>query len=285
MNKMKVVTVLLMVLTLAACGNSGDSSTSSSTASKSTESLTSTSPTSESSTSSNASSDKSTPSSSESTPTSESSEEVSNTQQADAILKSLHESYPGVALPSAIFSENNDGTGVFLTAATTGASDQNHFRILYYAANQAITVNDPAVNSLVPIASFEKRTYASAAEAQQAVGQIEPSGVEVALGYRITGYSDAGAGNIHLGWREGNWSAFVHAVNIEGEDPLPLAKSAVAYLDTAFLPVPNTAGQISLEVTNGDYQRNSVTWQKDNVVFTVTHQEAMQALKMAVSVK
>lgn len=206
--------------------------------------------------------------------------QVSTEGQAQEVLKELSQAYPNDKLPTAIMTASE---APYLTAATTGAGDQNNFRILYYAEDGAVTVNDPQVNGFTPVASFEKKTYDSAAAAVQAVSPIEPSGVKVDLGYGITGYSDSGAGNTHLGWKEGNWRLTVHAASINGENPVDLAKQAVKYFESAALPAPEQVGQVSLEVSNGVYQQQKVVWQVGSVVYTVTHGENLQVLKMAVS--
>lgn len=205
----------------------------------------------------------------------------STSEQADKVLAEVASEYPNDTLPTSIMTASE---APYLTAATTGASDQSNFKVLYYAEDSPIAVNDSKVNSLSPIASYEKKTYASADEAIQAINAIEPSGSTVDLGYGITGYRDAGAGNVYIGWVEGNWRISVHASNIQGEDAEPLAKQAVEYFESAYLPAPEQAGQIRLEVSNGDYQHNSVTWQSGAAVYTVTHGEAMQAVKMAASI-
>ena len=75
----------------------------------------------------------------------------------------------------------------------------------------------------------------------------------------------------------------VQANNLEQEDPVPLAKQTVEYLEEAFLPVPYDAGQISLRVAKSDYQSNRVVWQNNQTVYTIMNNDSMSALKMAVS--
>lgn len=203
-------------------------------------------------------------------------------QQADTVLDSLKSAYPD-SLPTRILTADSPE---YVSAATTGTKDMDNYRILYYAEKEAIGVNDPQLDEKKPIAAFEKKTYATHGEAALAVNQIvDDGGKEVDLGHQITGHQQGAAGSSYISWREGNWMLAVQASNVEGEKPLPLAKDAVAYLEEASLPAPDQDGQINLVVTGSDYESNRVTWQEGRVVYTIQHQEAMAALKMAVSVQ
>ncbi|MGX7150942.1 hypothetical protein [Enterococcus ureasiticus] len=278
--------ILLAGLTLAACGGKGKTVESSTTA-KSTEKTSQTTTTTSKTTTKSSTSQSSTKPSSSETKTSESQSAVksdNNTpaKQADAVLNQLNKDFPNNQLPQAILTSQ---TAEYLTAATTSAADQGNFRILYYAEDHGITVNNLAVNDLQPIASFEKKSYGSNDEAAGAVNQIiDNGGRKIDLGYGITGYQQGAAGSSFLTWQEGNWSMVVRASNIGGEVAEPLAKESVAYLETAMLPAPQNVGQISLTASISDsYQNNSVVWQKGTTVYTIQHFDALQALKMTVS--
>lgn len=277
--------ILLASLSLAACGGK-DKTTESSTSTKKTE-KTSQTTTATSQTTTISSSQSATKSSSSETKTSESqstikSEKNTPAKQAEAVLNQLNKEFPNDQLPQAILTSQ---TPEYLTAATTSAADQGNFRLLYYAENRAIAVNDLAVNDLQPIASFEKKSYESTTAAASAVNQIiDNGGRQVDLGYGITGYQQGAAGSSFLSWQEGNWSMVVRASNVGGEKAEPLAKEAVAYLETAMLPAPQNVGQLSLTTTKSDsYQNNSVVWQRGTTVYTIQHFDALQALKMTVS--
>ncbi|MBO0473006.1 hypothetical protein IGL98_000842 [Enterococcus sp. DIV0840] len=278
--------ILLAGLTLAACGGKGKTVESSTTA-KSTEKTSQTTTTTSKTTTKSSTSQSSTKPSSSETKPSESQSAVksdNNTpaKQAEAVLNQLNKDFPNNQLPQAILTSQ---TAEYLTAATTSAADQGSFRILYYAEDHGIAVNDLAVNDLQPIASFEKKSYGSNDEAAGAVNQIiDNGGRQIDLGYGITGYQQGAAGSSFLSWQEGNWSMVVRASNIGGEVAEPLAKEAVAYLETAMLPAPQSVGQISLTASISDsYQNNSVVWQKGTTVYTIQHFDALQALKMTVS--
>lgn len=285
MKKIIIYSTLLLVgLSLSACNGKGKTATSSSST-KTTET------TSKKSASTNSSKTINTPSSetkASSTVTTETktnqsqSEKTPQKNQAETVLQQLTTSFPTDPLPQAILTSKTPG---YLSAATTKASDQANFRILYYAENQAISVNDIALNDLQPIALFEKQTYSSADEAANKVAQvIDTSGNPIDLGYGITGHQQGAAGSSYLSWQEGNWSLVVRASNIEGEVGEPLAKEVVAYLETAMLPAPQNVGQISLAAGISDfYQSNSVVWQQGATVYTIQHFDPLQAVKMAVS--
>ena len=52
---------------------------------------------------------------------------------------------------------------------------------------------------------------------------------------------------VFYNWQEGNWSIRVRASNIEGQDPVPLAKEIVAYLEKASLPAPESTEKLRLK--------------------------------------
>ena len=90
------------------------------------------------------------------------------------------------------------------------------------------------------------------------------------------------AGSSYLSWQEGNWSLTVRAVNQEEQDPVPVAKEVVAYLEEAMLPAPEV-GQITIDMGKNDHTATTVVWQQEKTLRTVQHQDARSALKMAVS--
>lgn len=208
---------------------------------------------------------------------------VSPRDHAIEVIENLASQYPNDTLPTYVLTPD---LPEYITAATTGTSDQDNFNIYYYAEDEAIAVNDEAVNELDPVASLEKTTYETEEEAVEAVNQVlDLQGEEMDLGYDITGYMEGAAGSSYLNWQEGNWSLVVRASNIEGEDPVPLAKEVVEYLEEVFLPAPSQVGQISLRVnSDGDISGNTVVWQEGNVVYRIQHEDAMHAVIMAGSI-
>lgn len=212
-----------------------------------------------------------------------SAEETTPAAQADLVLDILADVYPNDVLPNYILTAE---TPLYLSAATTGRMDQDNFNIFYYAEDEPIYVDNKALNDLDPIASFNKTTYDTEAEAIEAVNRIlDLQGQEVDLGYGLVGYMQGAAGSTYLNWQEGNWGLLVQANNHEGEDPVPLAKEVVEYLEEVFLSPPSDVGQISLQVSpSQDPNANVVIWNEGNVVYRVNHFDSMQAVRMAGSI-
>ncbi|UUX34946.1 hypothetical protein [Fundicoccus culcitae] len=208
---------------------------------------------------------------------------VSPKSHAQKIIDGLAAIYPSDVLPTYVLTENDP---LYVTAATTGSRNQDDFNILYYAEDKPIEINDLAVNNLTPIAAFQKSTYDTEQHAADAVQQVlDLQGQKVDLGYGITGYMQGAAGSSYLNWQEGNWSLVVQASNIDNEDPVPLAKEIVTYLEEIYLPAPTSVGQITLRVTpTGNYKDNTVIWQDGNIVYKVSHYDAMHAVIMAGSI-
>lgn len=198
--------------------------------------------------------------------------------QTMTALEELKAKYPNEKFPDP--STISGGKTIGMTASEA----QGTLKVTYYVVNEETPFNDSSLNSQTPVAQFQRHTFDSTETAQNEVGQIyDPNGQQVDLGHNITGYQTAGAGSSFLGWKEGNWSLLVRANNLEQEDPKPLAKQTVEYLEEAFLPVPQRAGQISLQVTPSDFQSNTVVWQNNQTVYTLMNADAMNSLKMAVS--
>lgn len=263
---------------LSACNTGQDSTKDSSTKATATATTKSSS---SSSTKETANSDKSsgTNSSDSSTAASSSSKtDSTHGNHAMSAMQELQANYPNEKFPDPVTISGGKNIGITATEA------EGVLTVNYYVVNEDTPFNDPALNGQTIVAQYKRQNYASNAEAQSAVGQnFDPNGRQVDLGHKITGYQTAGAGSSFIVWKEGNWSLGVQANNLEQEDPLPLAKQVVEYLEGAFLPVPHAAGQISLRVAAGDSQSNRVVWQDNQTVHTIMNGDSMSSLKMAVS--
>ncbi|MGL9728709.1 membrane lipoprotein lipid attachment site-containing protein [Enterococcus sp. DIV0756] len=195
-----------------------------------------------------------------------------------AAIDELKANYPNDSFPDPSTISGGKKIGI------SASEEQGLLKVNYYVVNEETPFNDQSLNTQTPIAQFHRRTFDSKETAQNEVGQTyDPNGQQVDLGHTITGYRSAGAGSSFIMWKEGNWSLAVQANNLEQEDPVPLAKQTVEYLEEAFLPVPQDVGQISLRVAKGDYQANRVVWQDNQTVYTIMNADSMSALKMAVS--
>ncbi len=281
----KSVFLLMSILLLSACGpqgNAADSSTNSSketaasvsastvvSASKSTDN-----PEKSSTTGSTAESSGKTTTASTNQSTTASTTEAA----APDAFNELQQRFPDTVMPSEI--PRKDGS--YLNIAST--SDSENLSILYYEMDHPLIMNHKELNQAQPAASFKKTTYQTAGRAKDAVNYIyDDGGQEVDLGHNIKGYVDGAAGSSYLSWKEGNWSLTVRASNVMGQDPVPTAKEVVEYLEKAFLPVPKSVGQITIDLAASGYEAVSVVWQKEQVVYTVTNRSALPALQMAVS--
>ncbi|MBG9981054.1 hypothetical protein [Facklamia lactis] len=210
-------------------------------------------------------------------------QETAPDAHAETVLEELKTLFPDEDFPTYLLM--ND-LPPYLAATTTTPSDQENFNVLFYAEDEAFSVNDQALNERTPIASYSRTTYGSEDEAIHAVNQmIDLQGEEVDLGYGITGYYQGAAGSTYLNWQEGNWGIVVKSNNIENEDPLPLAQAIVEHLEAVRLPAPSVAGQMTLKNTSGGASdENTIIWQEGNVVYEVTHFDPLQAVKMTGSI-
>lgn len=216
-------------------------------------------------------------------PVSVNAQTVSPEDQAQKILGQLVELYPETPLPNHILTAQSPE---FLSAATTGQEKDGKFKILYYATENPIDLDDTKVNNLQPLASFEKVTYPDKNQAQEAVNQvIDPNGQEIDLGYGIIGYQNGGAGSLFTYWQEGNWALGVRTPNMENAESIELPYQVVTYLEEHLLPAPRDKGQISLdEGAASDLGVNQIIWQEDNIVYSISHVDPMAAIIMATSI-
>lgn len=205
-----------------------------------------------------------------------SSEPAGNTPNAAAELAAMHSE---LRLPT-VTAPNQKALNI------ASALEVNQLSVLYYAMDQPLVMNHRQLNNETPFASYQITSYGSAAEAQAAVNYVvDQGGQAVDLGYNITGHMQGAAGSTYLNWQEGKWSLTVRGINSEKQDPVPVAKEMVAYLEEGFLPVPKSVGQVTVDLGISGYQKAQVVWQEDETVYRVTHQDPLSALKTAVSVK
>lgn len=227
-----------------------------------------------------------TSSTTQSSTTQESTTQESTTQQTTS-SEHTAQINPAQALQAAFPNEQTptDAVNHTQTMNIAVADEGSRFSVLYYDMAQPLVMNSKELNAQQPIAHFEKVQYASAEQAKAAVNQLngQDGAMGVDLGYGITGYQQGAAGSTYLSWSEGKWSLYVQASNSEGEDPVPTAKEVVAFLEKNYLPAPNIAGQVAIHLNATGYQANQLTWQDNTIVYTVSNNDAIAALKMAVS--
>lgn len=273
----KYLLLFSAVFVFAAC-NSGNSNSQDSTAESTVATKISSKTSTSSSTENSSSSTDSSTIANTNTQNSSTKTNSSHENHALSAMEELQANYPNDKFPDPTTISSGNPIGITVSEA------QQTLTINYYEVGEAVPLNDPSLNGQTPVAQFQRKIFNSSAAAQNEVGQTyDPNGQQVDLGYNITGYQSAGAGSSFLMWQEGNWSLAVQANNLEQENPVPLAKQTVEYLEQAFLPVPHDAGQISLRVATGDYQSNRVVWQDNQTMYTIMNADSMSSLKMAVS--
>lgn len=281
-----LVPILLLGLTLSACGNSKSAESSSS--SKASSSATSSVSSNNSSTSSSAATSSSNTSTTTSTSTRKENKAVTTAVSGSRISqlnKQLESSLGNIALPQDDGLTNGSNN---LNIRYTGSS--SNYQIFYSVGNTPTSFNNPTLTQQNAYAVLQKQSFGSKSDAASQINYLPASGNQglptVNLGSGITGYKDQGAGNIHLLWNEGHWSLSVHAINIENQDPTPLAKQTVTLLNQYFLPAPNKIGQISFDVNIEPGARDQViSWQDGSSVYTLSAHDPATAIKMVASIK
>lgn len=199
------------------------------------------------------------------------------TQKILNATEELYQQYPTQLFPTELSYKGN---------ALNAISEEKGQKItvFYVSGKKAYPLNDKKIRSKDAFAKYTIQTYGSKEEAAKEFEEdVVEDGLPVSLGYGITGYRQGAAGSIYLNWREGNWHLSVQTSNIEGEDPVPFAKDVVEFLEKNFLPVPESLGEISFNLATKTLDSNQLKLQKENVVYTIEHQEPLAILKMAVS--
>lgn len=166
------------------------------------------------------------------------------------------------------------------------AQSKQGYTVLYYDLPVKLALNAQALNQETPIATYLYQY--GFASSQETINVLQPftidkNGQKIDLGHQIIAYQQGATGSNFLEWQEGNWRIRVRSSNIEGKDPLPLAKKIVNYLEHATLPAPEKYGKIIVDMNDSSNQSAQIIWQEPNNVFTITHQDALAALEMAVS--
>lgn len=276
-----VIPVVLLGFTLAACGHSDSANKSTSTNSATSQSSTSQ----NTSTSSSSSTDAATTSGTQNQSKQLAVKKASTTSRIGQLNHQLQAALGDIALPQADgLQKGSQNLNVRYTGNTT------NYQIFYSVGNQPSAFNAAALSKQNPYATLKKETFSSNAQAAAQINHIDAQANKglptTDLGSGLTGYADRGAGNIHLLWNEGNWSLSVHAINIENQDPTPMAKKVVQLLNTYSLPAPNKYGQIQFDVNINPGARDQIIkWQEQNIVYTIEAHNPTTAIKFAASIK
>lgn len=126
-----------------------------------------------------------------------------------------------------------EGITVFPTAYTSERG--RGIKIDFYGTEEQVPYGDEHLANEefddAKIASITIDNYDSAEAASEQILQnnyVEIGGETVDLSYGITGYIDAGAGQIHTSWNEGRWDFSTQAQNDGSDDGLTLASTICA---------------------------------------------------------
>ena len=126
-----------------------------------------------------------------------------------------------------------EGITVFPTAYTSERG--RGIKIDFYGTEEQVPYRDERLANGefddAKIASITIDNYDSAEAAAEQISQNNYAaigGETVELGYGITGYMDAGAGQIHTSWNEGRWDFSTQAQNDGSDDGLTLASTICA---------------------------------------------------------
>lgn len=281
------IPIVLLGFTLAACGHSDSANKSTATNSSTSQSTTTTNSSTSQSTapSSSTSADAASTSSTQNQSKKIAIKQASTTSRIGQLNHQLQAALGDIALPQA---DGLDKGSSNLNVRYTG--DTNNYQIFYSVGNRPSAFNATTLSKQNPYATLKKETFSSNAQAAAQINHIDAQSNKglptTDLGSGLTGYSDMGAGNIHLLWNEGNWSLSVHAINIENQDPTPMAKKVVQLLNTYSLPAPNKYGQIQFDVNINPGARNQIIkWQDQNIVYTIEAHDPTTAIKFAASIK
>lgn len=148
--------------------------------------------------------------------------------------------------------------GKYLTA--TISQESNIREITFYSTAQPVPLNDKIINdnssTVEKIAVLRVKNYSTEQVADEQIGfedYASIGGEPVDLGHSITGFQDAGVGQLWTSWNEGRWALATHTYTDQPELGIELAKRSVEYLESYALPIPKEHGLIHLNAT-GDNQ-------------------------------
>lgn len=211
----------------------------------------------------NASSDIETSSQSESV-SEETSSQSSETAMSESSEASDYEAFIPTNIPLT--------EGVFPTAYTS-ETDMG-IQIDFYATTENVAYGDERLANGefddAKVASVTIDNYESNEAAAEQISQnnyAEIGGEEINMGYGITGYQDAGAGQISTGWNEGRWDFASQGPNDGKNQGLEIALGVVEYLENNLLPAPEDYGMGRFSVSNPE--SNQLACQKGNKVITI----------------
>lgn len=224
----------------------------------------------------------------------ESNEEQNTPEKKDdltqeEVLAAIKDQIPDTKLEKVLPGKLNISTEEHLTATTS--SELASYQVTFYATDEPVPINNAALfeddmrkEKLAVLKVTDYKDQDEQAETKIAFEDYSKVGGEqVDLGSGITGYQDAGVGNLWTSWNEGRWSLATHTSIEQPEKGVELAKQAVEYLETHSLPIPKQHGMVRLDATG---ENHNAVWAKDSVLYELSEvQSAKDLLEIVVSFK
>ncbi|ARY91971.1 MULTISPECIES: hypothetical protein [Lacticaseibacillus] len=206
---------------------------------------------------------------------------TSNDQRLATLKRAVFNQIPNAKWPASYPVANSQHLNIFATG------DQANYSIFFSPGQSALPYNDPTLQNINAELAIQKKTYASAADAQAQVAPARSTQElrQVAIGDGIYAASQGAAGSSYLTWNEGRWTVTVKASAVNGEDPLPLAKQAVAWFAKNALPVPDTHGTVDLAVTDANTRQNQITWTEGNALYMISGLEPMHTIQVGTATR
>ncbi|MFT8317642.1 MAG: hypothetical protein ABF651_05130 [Sporolactobacillus sp.] len=292
-----VLSIVLMILLVTGCSQNsskqdqGSSSTPKQSASKSVNHSDKSSKTA----SSSGSSVRSTPSSSESaqtnstasvqtTSSSSASRSSSSSRETGTLTQVRKEVRAALKTNTPLPQNLTAASGKYISATTQRLS--SGYRVIFKQTNHPVKVNDPSLKNSVTLITLTVSGYSNPSDAANQItfhkyGKTD--GQSVNLGYKITGYQDAGAGTAGVSWNEGRWTLMSLSATTDAPKGVVLAKNVVSFLQTHSLPVPHQYGMIQV---HSDSRQNFVIWQESRTIYQLSStSDPMELLAAAVSMK
>lgn len=199
-----------------------------------------------------------------------------STDRLGVLRTAARQMLPGIPFPTAYTPANGQALNVAATGSVANGT-------LYFSEGAPQPFNQPGLpTQTAPLAIL---TTITASDAQIEYLPPQPGLPTVALGDGLTGTQEGAAGSRYITWQEGRWAITVQASAVMGEDPLPLAKQAVALFATQALPAPDTNGEVRLHVGTSNARNNTITWRSGDSVYQVSGVDAMATIRFGVTLR
>lgn len=223
-----------------------------------------------------------------------SSADVPHSSQAaiKALMKNVHVSFRKKA-PSKIPMDDD----MNLTGKTK--SSKCHYEVQLIQTSKPIAINNSEFNQTKAknkLATVSGTYYASKEKAAKQIKTIQqgPNKPNTDLGHGINAYQEGATGHGYITWKEGRWQFQMdsptdphYAAHEDGaaKDEKKNSMEIVNFLEDHRLPAPHKKGFVSISTWKNN-PKTVITWQEGKAVYKIkTGRYAIDALKMAISMK